>query len=284
MTDSTPANPNNLNFFERRYRNKEIGLNLSKAIIKRPAFVGAAIEGDQRIGKSSYALKVMREIWGDYDSVLKYTVFSIPEFINKLDEIVKRKIRVPAILWDDLGVAAAAGAYNEEGGAAMVREIKKNIDTIGTVTKALLVTTPDSEDVVKPLRRLRFIKVIVTEDKKQRYGYSGIHYDYRRVATAYQSGRSPKGTPWVSPEFVDVFDVRNVIYERYAKLREKLSIDAIHSGKQYIDSLDAQKLNAIEREEMSRAQKEKEYKLWYHKQRRKGKQRIRKADWEAGYG
>lgn len=265
-----------LKYVRQRHRAGKLHKHVSRYIINHQAFAGVNIEGEQRIGKSSLALQCSREIYGNWEDVFKYLVFSKDQFVNLLDGIEKTGIRVPLIVWDDVGINASAASYFED--PDLVRTIKQNIDLIGTLSKSLIVTTPDADDLIKPIRRLRFLKILVTPDRFNEYANCGISYDNRRTAIAWKTGRSPLGSKWASREFIDVFDKRmpDNIYLKYAELRTKLNKDAIKRGKE--------NMTVIERAEDERAEEMKEkrrQKAAYLRKYRAGETRIRMKDDES---
>ncbi len=196
-------------------------LRLTHKIIFDDSYTDVIIEGERRIGKTVYALMVMYEIYQDWDEVFKNIAFSLHDFINLLQEIRRDGLRRPCVLFDDAGVSAGAAVYNLD--QELYNYFKGLMDTVGTITKAVICTSPDS-NLIKPLRGgNRFLLRV----QKGRHRYD-------RIIRGYKRGRSPLDQQYCSLLFEDNIDVRIPVYERYFKLREKLSFKALDTLDSYL--------------------------------------------------
>lgn len=79
---------------------------LAREIMERNTFTGAIIYAKQRLGKSSYALQVMFDIFRvecntdaeAWEQVLKHTFFKIEDILDFLTTALKERRKIPVIL------------------------------------------------------------------------------------------------------------------------------------------------------------------------------------------
>lgn len=206
----------------------KLELALSRRIYYDRGLTGATIQGAQQTGKSSYAMTVMYELYnGDVDEIFKHTVFSIQELVKLLQGAINRRERLLCILWDDASVGGSASHYNTD--RKLVQYLSALGDTLGIVTKSLLMTSP-SGDLIKSFRNYNFYKVQI--------GFGRHEHD--RIARGYKKGMSPYGQPYYSLQFEDTFDTRIPFYDRYYKLREELSLSTLKTMDSFFKPSDKQ--------------------------------------------
>jgi len=157
-------------------------------------FTAAIIYGPQRLGKTSYAAQVLYEIYGDWDEVLKYTVFDLKEVVELLSHSVKTTTKLPAICWDDCGVHANKMLYFSNRG--LTQYLTNLVDVVGISLGGLLMTTPSPSNLLKALRGYEFYRCKVFNDGGN-----------RRHATGYLSSLLPSGSRIISREFTDYYNV-----------------------------------------------------------------------------
>lgn len=192
---------------------------LSKRIMTSRTLTGAIVYGVQRIGKSSYALQIMYDVYKDWDLVLQNCLFRLEDVVSYLQYLMENKKVVPAFCWDDAGVHGSAYRYFSRRDE--VELLKSLFDVIGTRCRALLFTTPYADGLLKSLRSYEFYRVKITKRDSRD----------RRVARGYQSVLLPSGTRFIRKEFLDYFNVRlpDDVFERYMVQREGYLAEVLHN-------------------------------------------------------
>lgn len=199
----------------REMQKLNLHLGLSKRIAYDNGLTGASITGIQQGGKSSYGLIVLWELFNhDVDKVLEHVVFRIEDFTAKIKQALQTHQRMRCLMLDDASLFASAARYNVN--RKLVLYLSGLGDTLGVATKGIILTSP-SGDLIKALRNYQFYKVQI--------GQGRHHYD--RIARGYKQHTKPSGQKWVSSEFHDCYDIRTTFYERYAAMREDISLTAV---------------------------------------------------------
>jgi hypothetical protein len=142
-------------------------------------FFGLIVYGPQGIGKSTYMLKVLKEVYGSWDLALKHVVFSLDDLID----IIKTEERILCIGWDDAGIHGHKYKYFRH--KESVELISAWLDAIRTQVAGLIITTVNPFNLLKPVRTslgMRYGKVIVNKEE----------YDYRAVKV-YEMTVLPNG-------------------------------------------------------------------------------------------
>jgi len=130
-------------------------LTLSRKIrsaIRRYDYESAFIMGPQGMGKTTYGMLVLYEIYRDWDLVLHYTVFDPKPVLLELKESLLSGKRIPAIMFDDAGIHLSKYLPQMEGNAELVMVINATFNLIRTVTGGVMFTSPDM-DILKELRK-----------------------------------------------------------------------------------------------------------------------------------
>lgn len=166
-----------------------------KQAIKNDQFVGAIIYGQQRMGKSSYAAKVMYEIYQDWDMVNLHMLFKLDDVVRLLEEATDRGIRIPCFCWDDCGVHGNKLLYFQE--RTLVQYLGDLLDTAGISVGGILMTTPSPFKLLAVIRGYEFYRVKVTA-KNTSHG---------RRAVGYKSILLPSGTRLIRRVYSDEFNV-----------------------------------------------------------------------------
>ena len=183
-------------------------------IVNENGFVGAVVSGDRQLGKSMYMLKCLSQLYlEDWDKVFAHMFFSMDSLLEYLAKALQTDERVPCIAIDDAGVHFGAQQYNTNRN--MVGHITALLDTIGIVTKSIILTVPNRSNLIKSIREGNFYSVEVHQASGK----------YGRKAVGYKMHTSPKGQEWITEEFTDLYDVRipEEQYERYYALRKNYS-------------------------------------------------------------
>lgn len=220
------------------------GNSLLAQEINNSAFTGAIVYSLQRLGKSSYAMQVMYELYGNWDDVFKNMFFRLDDITDYLYTQLEQDKPLPAVLWDDAGVHASKLLYFKDKDQADL--IKRLFDVIGIATKSIILTTPVPDELLKSLRSYEFLKIKILEGKNKT----------DRKARAYKNILWPSGTRRNPKYFEDEFDVRlpDDVYKRYAPIRKSYYIQSLRDLREFIKT---KKLEAcIKQEQLTRMAEE----------------------------
>lgn len=190
---------------------------------KHYEFFGLIVYGRQGIGKTTYMLKVMHEVYGDWDEVFRHLVFSLDDLI----EVMKRakRERIKCIGWDDAGVHGHKYIYFRS--KELVELLSAWLDVIRTRIAGFLITTPDPRNLLRPFR----------ENPGFFYGHVVKRSnDLRRLLKAYMRICLPSGDVMVRKMYYDVFKARlpNDVYKQYMELRKHFYEEAEANMMKYI--------------------------------------------------
>ena len=111
-------------------------------------FVSAFIYGPQGCGKTTYALWVLREVYGNWDDVIDNTYFYIDSLIPRLKDCVKSGKRIKVVLLDDAGVWLIKYHWRREFSVWF----SKLFNLIRTVCSGIIFTSVEASDIVKFVR------------------------------------------------------------------------------------------------------------------------------------
>ena len=166
------------------------------------SFFGMAVEGKQRIGKSSYVSQSLAEACGewdhrfklddgrtvskcvdpDYDEVKKWMVFPPKEFLELVLHVDKKE---RAVIWDDAGFWLFALDWYEP----FVKSVSRYIQLAGRQFGVLILTTPNkrliSGKVLEALPDMYVSKIVRTGDDDVNYR--------PRMAKVYERWDYPDG-------------------------------------------------------------------------------------------
>ena len=182
----------------------------------RHEFYGLIIYGPQGIGKSSYMLQVMYQVYGDWDKVFQNLIFSLDDLVDLIKRTRESRWRLKLIGWDDAGVHGHKYVYFRRRDAAAL--ISAWLDVARTKVAGFLITTVNPGALLKPVREslgMRYGKVTKTDA-----------YNHRAVCV-YDQLTTPTGARFLKKSYVDYFNVRlpDGVYERYRKMREQFYWD-----------------------------------------------------------
>jgi hypothetical protein len=177
---------------------------------KKYEFFGLIIYGEQGIGKTTYMLKVMYDVYGDWNTVFEHLIFSLDDLIDLIEESRGKRFKV--IGWDDAGIHGHKYKYFRKRDA--VELISAWLDVARTKTASLLITTVNPLNLLKPIR----------ESLGMKYG-KVVRYDSanERLITVYNRTILPNGKTYVKKMYADKFTaiLPDHVYERYLKLRSE---------------------------------------------------------------
>ena len=200
---------------------------LSRIIASRPDMVGAVIYGMQRSGKTMYSLLVMYDFYRDWDKVLDNVFFNLEELISAIKNRVlknfskEKQLRV--ICWDDAGVHGSKYLFFR---SRQLTEYLQNLfDVVGIAVKAILITTPNPENLLKAIRGYEFYRVRIVKLEGE-----------NRVAVGYKSMLLPSGKMIIRRVFEDYYNLRipNDVYNEYFERREQYLEEAISALEEFL--------------------------------------------------
>ena len=187
-------------------------------------FFGLIIYGRQGIGKSTYMLKVMNDIYQDWDEVFRHLVFSLDDLVDIMRKAKDKRIKV--IGWDDAGIHGHKYLYFRD--KEKVELISAWIDVVRTRIAGWLITTPDPRNLIRPVREspgFYYGKVVLRG--------SGL----LRLLKAYERIYLPSGSVMIRKTYYDQFKCRlpNDVYKQYMELRMGFYEEAERRLMRYID-------------------------------------------------
>jgi len=207
-----------------------MGFILARKIIKNHpnGFVGAIVEGKRGVGKSSYCIKVMKEVYQSlyncddntaYQYALDHILFSMDDVVRIMKEARHRGEVVPVVTWDDAGVHGSNLQWfiNMKG----VQELKSVTDTVRTAVTGMLLNCPDREGLAKVLRGYNDYLVTITK----------IDTPYTRSARGYNVYKLPSGMKRIYRNFDDRYScyLPNWVYNKYMEQRMRFLDEAIEA-------------------------------------------------------
>jgi len=193
--------------YTERDKTSDVKFITSKHILDayaRNDFVGLIIYGKQGIGKSTYMLKVLNEVYGDWDLALEHVVFSLDDLIDIIKSTNKK---ILCVGWDDAGIHGHKYMYFRS--KLSMELVSAWLDAIRTQVSSLLVTTVNPFNLIKPVRTSGFW-----------YGKVAIYSRNMRYTAVYSISVLPDGRRYAKKLYVDRFTLR-LPDEVYAKYREK---------------------------------------------------------------
>jgi len=222
---------------------------LSRIIAGRPDMVGAVIYGMQRSGKTMYSLLVMYDFYRDWDEVLRNVFFTLDELIAAIKERVlanfSKEQTLRVICWDDAGVHGSKYLFFR---SRQLTEYLQNLfDVVGLALKAILITTPNPENLLKAIRGYEFYRVKI-------FKLTGDN----RVAVGYKSILLPSGLMRMRRIFEDYYNLRipNDVYKEYLERRERYLEEAVENLERFLNRRQ-QRQQQQQRRQQQEAQEEK---------------------------
>lgn len=200
---------------------KTDGLVLSKKILAAHpnGFVGALIVGKRGIGKSTYGLIVLHEIYiklgytenQAWREALNRCLFHLKDVIDFLEQSALSDDKEIALLWDDTGIYASGMSYFSN--FKMVERLKSVLDVVRSSLSGLIMTTPSQSGILGFLNQYDDYLVTI------KYARSG----YDRIATGYIRRTLPSGKRLVYKRYVDYYScyIPKWVYDLYNQKRKQ---------------------------------------------------------------
>jgi hypothetical protein len=198
----------------------EYKLTLAYRIMKKhpSGFIGAIIEGERGYGKSSYALKVMAQVYKSLEGLsdedawnraLDNVIFSMDDLISVINRNIATDTVTPVWCLDDATVHFSS--YKFFTNLYEVILIHGMFDTIRTAVTGLLLTCPKRDLLLAALRNYDDFKIdIVMND------------GWQRIARGYKIKTTPVGQKRIYKNFEDEYScyLPNWIYDKYMDKRK----------------------------------------------------------------
>ena len=235
---------------------------LSRIIASRPDMVGAVIYGMQRSGKTMYSLLVMYDIYRDWDKVLSNVFFNLEELLGAIKETLKNfgsEKQLKVICWDDAGVHGSKYIFFRRRIGRRLTEYLQNLfDVVGLVVKAILITTPNPQNILKAIREYEFYRVQIV---KLQNG--------NRIARGYRPLLLPSGQTRILKEFEDYYNIYipDDVYKEYVEKRKSYLEEVVERMEEFLKGGDDEE--EVEEEREGRRRK---------KGRRRRKRRKKESD------
>lgn len=197
---------------------------LIKMAYEQNGVITAYIFNDFGFGKTSYAMWVAYQIYGNWDDVLKYLCFDPEEAIQHFRNVIKTKKRIPVIIMDDAGLWLDKQTWWEPSKIAFY----KFFNLIRSLVGGILFTSA-SDDLPKPIRKKCFFRIrvepiddadgIITEDMRKLCRKFKINDKLWCRARGYKLKTLPNFLQFTETEFDDYYPMHYPIYEKYEKKR-----------------------------------------------------------------
>ena len=173
---------------------------------KRYGFASFFMYGHQGSGKTTYALKILKEVYGGWENVLRYTYFHIDQLIDDLEIAFDNYRRIPAVLVDDAGLAILKYYWQKEG----EQWFSRFFNLIRSASSSVIFTSVETDDIVKFIRtKIKYVCMLVR------------HGDDWSEARGYERVLLPNGKRIERLKFIDSFKLRlpDDIRSHYEELR-----------------------------------------------------------------
>lgn len=196
---------------------------------KTKDYVGIVFEGPQGTRKTSLALLILYNVYGDWDLVIESTYFTIPEFLDDSLSALKGNYRVLARLLDDFGF----GEGSKWRPSSELADLLEYMNIIRTIYTSLIFTYVD-DSAAKFVRQNASIKVIMNRiglDEIEAIIYKRKYTVMGPIWKRVLSFRFNKGIFNSFPGFMDA-------YERYWEKRRSY---AILKGERLKEGMDRKK-------------------------------------------
>ncbi len=225
---------------------------------EREGFISALIFGSQGIGKTSYALHVARQVYGNWRKALNHLFFNPKEAIEYLDKALDRSERIPLIIMDDAGLWLGKSQWWKREKV----EFAEFFDIIRTVCSSIIFTTP-SDNLMSRISHEIMLRIKISAIDSDLYahlkrqGYN-VDVDKYRVAKIYRFSLSPLFQPIIKKQAYDIYplhypdDVKreydkkrlDAVRHKLAKVKQSLKSDVtIKIKKSDIDAKIVELLN-----------------------------------------
>jgi hypothetical protein len=174
--------------------------------------------------------KTEEELWGMVLESIVFTRKQLKEALTRANREIKwkelgprealkksKEIRKDVILWDDATIHGSKHRRNER----IAYEIQSNFHQIRDATCCMIITLPESDDLLKSIREYRGLLLGEIDTQKDN--------NYNKIIIYRRKVRAGRKSPWKGFIYSHMFPVRidNNIYGDYVKLRNIAKIENI---------------------------------------------------------
>ena len=172
------------------------------------------IYGTGGIGKTSYALQCLKQV--DNVHYRQRLIFQPQQFVHTVSWLKSNKLRIPALVWDDMGFWMYSLDYNDR----FVRSAVKFFNVARTVVSCVIGTTNSLKMLVSSVRNMDVLTVKVTAVRDN---------PYTSLAKGYRMSIMPNFSRYVRTVFEDEYPrhLEDSDYEWYKPTRDSYVNDAI---------------------------------------------------------
>lgn len=207
------------------------------------------IYGPYGFGKTSYAIKCLAEVYGEYkdgvcikpcydwEVIKSHLYFHPKDFLNKLMSMSGTKQREKIIVWDDAGFWLSSYEWHEK----FISLFARYLNVVRTHFSCVMFTTPSPTCVIKRIRGMpQLISIKIWKaysDKQSEYS------KWARMGQAYRWWLMPdQKKSGVKSMYQDRFSAKlpDDIYEKYMELRRDYADMAIIMMKKELSEYDKQ--------------------------------------------
>ena len=208
-----------------------------KTAAEREGFTGFLITGAFGSGKSTFAIKLGRAVYGSYDVVLRHCIFFKWEDLRAaLTTAAESGFRYPYVIWDDAGVWA--GRYLYRTGPKRAEEISAIVQLIRTQAACIAITSPSLLDLGAFLReRAGFAHIILSRlpsSVAEKYGRR--QYLSHLVMGVFKEKLFRVEKEEAGEAVVDT-SLPEDVYRQYALLRRKYILELQASIKENVENV-----------------------------------------------
>jgi len=180
---------------------------------RRGDFENLFIVGPQGMGKTTYAMLVLYEVYRDWDKVLEWLVFDPREVLPRLKQALREGKRIKLVVFDDAGIHLSKYMWSLDRESQQVAMLMNSLfNIVRSVCAGAIFTSPDM-DVLKELRKKSWW---VGEPKAPRG-----RDDPTRVMVLYRKRIMVTGEVRVSRKAEDVYDLRLIPQDVRREYEEK---------------------------------------------------------------
>ena len=172
------------------------------------------IYGTGGIGKTSYALQCLRQV--DQAHYRQRLIFKPQQFVNVITWLKNNNMRIPALVWDDMGFWMYSLDYNDR----FVRSAVKFFNVARTVVSCVIGTTNSLKMLVSSVRNMDVLTVKVTAVRDN---------PYTSLAKGYRMSITPNFSRYVRTVFEDEYPryLEDEDYSWYKPVRDNYVNDAV---------------------------------------------------------
>ena len=163
------------------------------------------------VGKTSFALRVMYRVYGDWDEALSRLHMNPADAIDMLVDLVKNRRRIPVFTMDDVGMWLSGLTFSLSKGKSRqaIVAFYEFYNAIRTVSSSCLFTAPKNDMIKSLLGQVNF-KVAI---------YS--HSEDYSLAKIYKVKVSPLFQTFIKTSHQEIFPIKlpDEVYRKYEEKR-----------------------------------------------------------------